>query len=674
MIKTIDDIRNDDELRIGSKAFNLWNLAINNFKVPTFAVVVGDISSEIDLNFPVAVRSTFPGEDSKEKSHAGEFKSFLNVTKDNIASKIRECREAYPLNNPDAPVLIQEMIDSDYSGVSFSLNPVTGERDKVIIEMVKGICDKMLTGLESGFHYEVSSLGEIADTNGSTLLSEDKILAVADLTRSIELHFGYPVDVEWAIKGEDLYVIQARPITSDIPPEFKIDNSDFVNKIDWKWNCSHVGRDPMSPLASSIIEIADSLGGMTRQKMFNGYHFVGNDPDTLNTNTLTANVWLGTEQAKWDDVLEDLRSVNLSSLTDADLVSTLSARVKLYSEFSKLAFNGFTGPTNETKNYLNRLADEIKINGIKDFQSFLNELSVGLNSIARQRDVAMTNLSEQTSEDEFQLFIHNYGDMLLHNFDIAKRTFAEDHTSVMNTVQMFTEKTQEHYKKSLLRRERIIDSIIENSTNKTRTARELKLIEEHLLRRENDDYYMVSILGQLRYVCLEIANRTGIGEDIFYLDLTHLPRLMKGETLTDEIEKGKKEYKLWTKMVPPKSIVSGIKKYTLDAREPGLYHGLPVCKGYVEGKPVIIDNENDLASIKEGDILICDTFVPSMTYVIPRLKGLVAQFGIMNSHGAIVTREYNVPAVFGIGDLDDELRAAEKISLDGSEGIVKILS
>jgi pyruvate,water dikinase len=196
---------------------------------------------------PFAVRSSGVEEDGASAAHAGQFETRLNVPakgvveaccavwRSGFSETLAEYRRAHGLGaEPQPPaVVVQRMVRADAAGVTFTADPVTGERDVVVVSAVAGLADRLVAGEVDGDVWRLGRDGRVLDR---TLQGRDPVLspaqaaAVAALARRAEAHFGAPQDVEWAIEGETLQLLQARPITTLRPDEdLSIwDNSNIV--------------------------------------------------------------------------------------------------------------------------------------------------------------------------------------------------------------------------------------------------------------------------------------------------------------------------------------------------------------------------------------------------------------------------------------------------------------
>lgn len=218
----------------------------------TFSREISGCYEELDSQH-VAVRSSAITEDGKEASWAGQLSTDLNVRKEGLEQSIKKCWSSafspraltYSLENDclltdiSVAVVVQSMIESDISGVAFSVNPVTGNKGQIIIEAVYGLGEAVVSGAVSPDQYLVSksdlTIIEVTTApqdkkfslqNETTdwfdvpsalrekqKLSSADIIKIAKVVKWIEHTMGYPADVEWAFEKNVLYITQARPIT-----------------------------------------------------------------------------------------------------------------------------------------------------------------------------------------------------------------------------------------------------------------------------------------------------------------------------------------------------------------------------------------------------------------------------------------------------------------------------
>ena len=212
-------------------------------------------SRKLFKNVPVAVRSSATAEDLPDASFAGQQDSYLNVIGDaNLLIRLRDCwkslfgarsifyreQKNYDHFKVGIAVPVQKMVQSEVSGVMFTVDPISRDRDRLVIEAIFGLGDYIVQGVVTPDHYEVTKAGsriltkniasqeimEIRKPQGvkrvsvqkkiqdKQKLSDSLILQLADIGKKIHHHYFFPQDIEWAYENHKLYITQSRPITT----------------------------------------------------------------------------------------------------------------------------------------------------------------------------------------------------------------------------------------------------------------------------------------------------------------------------------------------------------------------------------------------------------------------------------------------------------------------------
>lgn len=166
-------------------------------------------------------------------------------------------------------------------------------------------------------------------------------------------------------------------------------------------------------------------------------------------------------------------------------------------------------------------------------------------------------------------------------------------------------------------------------------------------------------------------------EDVFYLTFEEFHEIVRTHQLGHNIiSRRKEEHKLFEKLNPPRiitsdgEIVTGKYKHDLPA---GAIAGLAVSTGVVEGRARIILNMHD-AELEEGDILVTTFTDPSWTPLFVSIKGLVTEVGGLMTHGAVIAREYGLPAVVGVEHATRLIKDGQRIRVNGTDGYVEVLN
>lgn len=220
-----------------------------------------DIASEIKKFFKnlgtkyIAVRSSATAEDSASAAWAGQLESYLNTTEEGLLENVKKCWAS--LFTPRAifyrfekdlhkqkisvAVVVQKMIESEKSGIAFSVHPVTQDKNKLIIEAGFGLGEAIVSGQITPDSYVIEKQPRrIIDKNVQTqsrglyraekggnewrdisneqgekqVLSDKEILELSEIILKIENHYNFPCDIEWAFEKGKFYVVQSRPITT----------------------------------------------------------------------------------------------------------------------------------------------------------------------------------------------------------------------------------------------------------------------------------------------------------------------------------------------------------------------------------------------------------------------------------------------------------------------------
>jgi phosphoenolpyruvate synthase/pyruvate phosphate dikinase len=166
-------------------------------------------------------------------------------------------------------------------------------------------------------------------------------------------------------------------------------------------------------------------------------------------------------------------------------------------------------------------------------------------------------------------------------------------------------------------------------------------------------------------------------EDIFYLTFEELREAVNTNSVDQEIiRKRKEEYRVFEKLVPPRVITSDGEclsgKYDREDLPAGAIAGLPVSSGIIEGRARVILKMED-AGLEEGDILVTTFTDPSWTPLFVSIKGLVTEVGGLMTHGAVIAREYGLPAVVGVDNATRLIKDGQRIRVNGTDGYVEVL-
>jgi pyruvate,water dikinase len=210
--------------------------------------------AELGDDAPVAVRSSAASEDGDAASFAGQQETYLNVRgADQVLERIRDCWASFfteralfyrarkgSLEDLGMAVVVQALVPADVAGVMFTVDPVHGRKDRILIEAVLGLGEAVVSGEVTPDHYLLKRDGRIAretvavqpfmirglpgggteehpltpQEGGRRKLDDATLAQLAGIGCALQSALGGPQDVEWAVSDGQLYILQARPVTA----------------------------------------------------------------------------------------------------------------------------------------------------------------------------------------------------------------------------------------------------------------------------------------------------------------------------------------------------------------------------------------------------------------------------------------------------------------------------
>jgi pyruvate,water dikinase len=216
------------------------------------------------------------------------------------------------------------------------------------------------------------------------------------------------------------------------------------------------------------------------------------------------------------------------------------------------------------------------------------------------------------------------------------------------------------------------------------TKRMIDRVRTFIGYREYPKFAMISRYFIYKQALLEEAGRLAHGdvlrekEDIFYLTFDEVRDVVSTNRVDDQLIRERRDaFQSYHALTPPRVITSEGEALTGTYRRGDLPHGalvgLPVSAGVVEGRARVVLNMAD-AELEPGDILITAYTDPSWTPVFVAIKGLVTEVGGLMTHGAVIAREYGLPAVVGVENATRKIRDGQRIRVNGTDGYVEILA
>ncbi len=141
--------------------------------------------------------------------------------------------------------------------------------------------------------------------------------------------------------------------------------------------------------------------------------------------------------------------------------------------------------------------------------------------------------------------------------------------------------------------------------------------------------------------------------------------------LRDKISERKKEFYRYKSALPPKFLKNGIEfDDTVMEYDKNAIYGAAASPGIFNGPARVVESIEELSQLKENEILITSNTDPAWTVIFSKLGGLITETGGILSHGAVISREYRIPAVTAVKGATKIFKTGEDIIIDGNEGVI----
>ena len=832
-IKHFSEIDEADLSRVGGKGLNLGKLARAGFQVPQGFCVTTDayrfsvqslsaqnasaikelvLSPELVTEIrtareklrtsTVAVRSSATAEDLAEASFAGQQDTFLNVEPDELLDALKACwaslwseraivyRQTQGIADAGLAmaVVIQEMCDSDVSGVLFTVSPFSA--DISIVESNWGLGESVVSGAITPDSFHVSrETGEVLEKNIATKremvtatgvsavssaqqdvssLTDAQLTELTQLGMQVEGFYGQPMDIEWALVAEQFVLLQARHITTPVSSTPGTDK-DSVEKLRQEeirglagraeaygtvWchhNIAEVLPAPLPMTWAIVKEFMSGTGGLGKayrglgfhpskradnegildlicgriyvnlnreaELHFDGFPFAHDfnalkqDPQQAmyaqavpDITRSTASFWLKLPlhiirmsraemrlrkcRADFDQRLtenifpafqaevEAEQKLPDADLSDAELVAKFHVwRAKTLDNFAPTALTatllaGFSLQRLEAA--LQKCLDETAA------KTLASRLISGLSG----------NLTVETNEKLWQVatgdlaltdFLKDYGHRAVDEFELAQPRWREDTTYLEQVIASFQQESVAHFTRQVEHRESAeaeLSAVLGDKANlRKQIESELDFTRRYMPFRETAKFYLMLGYEQIRRALLELDNRYELDGGVFYLMPDELEQLIGGDDFTDIITTRKIERERMLQIEVPDVIFSDAledigKPISTDTAE--TYTGVGVSAGVATGKARVLLTPTNLQPSDRDYILVCPSTDPAWTPLFLHAAGLVMERGGLLSHGAVVAREYGVPAVVNIPNATQRIIDGQMLQVDGNQGIVSI--
>lgn len=302
----------------------------------------------------------------------------------------------------------------------------------------------------------------------------------------------------------------------------------------------------------------------------------------------------------------------------------------------------------------------------------------------------------QETKDAISAYLGKYGMRCAGEIDVTRTRWSEKPTTllpiILSNIENFEpnaskRKFEQGQQQALEKEQEILArlrQLPDGEQKAEETKRMISLVRNFIGYREYPKYHIVNRYFIYKKALLREAEQMVQAnviheiEDLYYLTFEEAREVVRTNKLDDQlISRRKDEYKLYEKLTPPRVMTSdgeiGAGEYKRENLPAEAIVGLPVSSGVVEGRARVILAMED-AALEDGDILVTSFTDPSWTPLFVTIKGLVTEVGGLMTHGAVIAREYGLPAVVGVVNATKLIKDGQRIRVHGTEGYVEILS
>lgn len=719
-----------------------------------------------------AVRSSALAEDSTQASFGGQFETELDVDFNSLYQAILKIHESRMSDRVKAyseakgitfehevAVVVQELIHSDFSGVLFTGDPVSGDRNHMVGNYAHGLGDRLVSGEVDAIEFRFEKPKGKYDGPPEFRKFAAQLYK---LGMKIERELGLPQDIEFAISKGKVYILQSRPITTFVaidPVTFRT-NSTFVGDLAWSNQImAEVFPKPLTPASWSVWEILyNALISYDKMKQIFEYELpvigciagrpylnfsfmysfllkllrsdkraremiertMGTPPKDLTIPLLKISLWTVLTKIIPDELAKDRRKKkllkNFNQTASENFIFCKETRKNVIKIERKQDLLGVWKRVKEVFLDFQTMQDSMNEQFAFKNRSLLNLMDKNLNKADSEKLYATISIGSDELASAGQLVgLHKIivGEMSREEYldEYGHRDTFENYLSVPRPYEdpSWLDNQLQEYKESgidfqnLLReREKMFLDTFQGISGKIsqKTARKIKRTidecNELCEKRELVRTELSRVLGVIRAILLKAGELTKLNDDIFYLTIDEIIKLLSIEdddipeisyidlrrethsqneslpTLPTWI-RGRFDPFQWTEN-PNRNIIiydPNIKEYIIENEN--IIEGKAGSAGQYEGIVRRIDDPNEGYKLLKGEILVTNTTNIGWTILFSKAGAIVTDIGAVLSHAAIVARELGIPAVVGSGDGSVRLKTGDRVLVDGSKGIVKIL-
>ncbi|MGF1536954.1 MAG: glycerol-3-phosphate acyltransferase [Elainellaceae cyanobacterium] len=773
--------------KVGSKAATLAQLKQWGYAVlPGWVLPPGDdpapLIERLDLtpDSPVIVRSSAIGEDSATATAAGQYDSILNVTsRAELSDAILRCQASY--SRPAASqyrtqrdsaggvhggdggggmaVLVQPQISGVFSGVAFSRDPIARQGDAVVVEALPGDAARVVSGKVTPETYQVlitENITNVVDDAGQPISTELAlpvegsgdvphaiVQQVAYLARQIEQRYhGIPQDIEWSYDGQQIWVLQARPITTLLPiwtrriaaeviPGYirpltwsinrpltcgvwgelftlvlgdRARNLDFMQTATLHHSAAYFNASLLGEIFRRMGLPAESLEFLTQGAKFTRPPLGATLRAVPGLLRLLGREWLLREdfeqdyEQRFEPQLQAWKDQPLEQCPDLAVLERING---ILETLNRVTYYNILAPLSAAlrQAVLRVKDDEVDQSVVPEVAALrsLQQLAVNCRHLLPKIDadhcstpVVFTTIAEDPNGAailrQLDQFIAEYGYLSEVATDIAVPRWADDPRPVRDLFARFVCSLPEDEVPRA-------DVPVKDPSPGLQQSWLSQRVQSRLNLKAKVAAVYNQFLAELRWSVLALEQRwrdRSLLEqegDIFFLTLDELKQLVTQpeapsvSQLPAQIEGRRSQWQADQTSASPAQLVYGNDPPKLSSvnvvkwSEQGLttLYGIGASPGQAVGRVQVLKTLTSPVQVNRETILVVPYTDAGWAPVLAQAGGIVAQVGGRLSHGAIIAREYQIPAVMNVSNALEQLKDGQRIQIDGQQGTVVIV-
>jgi rifampicin phosphotransferase len=690
----------------------------------------------------VAVRSSATSEDSADAAWAGQLESYLNTTKDNLIENVKKCWAS--LFNPRAifyrfekelnkekisvAVVVQKMVESESSGIAFSVHPVTQDPNQLIIEAGFGLGEAIVSGQITPDSYVVdkedwhiidikinkqqkglfkrenggNEWKELKEKGAEQVLNKKEIIELSKLIIKIEKHYGFPVDIEWARKNGKFYITQSRPITtlSEVNQKPKTLLDKFMKGFHKDVFYPLV---PVSILAAGAGGFTPNFGGKfkdlnikfliamkekkafvlmseTRYNMLSENFFIKyNKNKKILSETIS---YLNNLEKKTDEIYSNLSYENIMSCKEKEIIKKLEKIINLVREYNCTAWFSTQFDKELVFKFINKHNLRLKSQTVeKIWNKAIVPMEDSFDKRKHKKILSLILQSKTTKEIAEEMQYAYSGYTQIKSVNDIEDNIKKEYSKYLNDIK----KGAEELKKEELKYRKKKESFNEWRDSLSQDGKELlDYMQAILILRDKRK----DVIGKGMVINFRIGEKffkeVRLEKELIYY--CAYEEFLKGKNYFEEKQE---EILNRSKGVLFLHDYDGSIKFEYDNFEDikekmeEIYHksqkkdeesisGQIAYKGNIKGKVKVILRPSEFNKFKKGDILVTSMTRPEFMPLMRKAKAIITDEGGITCHAAIISRELKIPCIIGTKIATKMLKNGNLIELDADKGIIKI--